>query len=263
MSGMFERRWTCHLRSYKWCKNMVGDITRNDLALYDHAAGDWWSGETRWIRTLQNMVPARLAFFEREIGGWTGLNVLDVGCAGGFMAEAIAARGASVRGVDPARQAIIAAQRHASGTSLRVSYDVGVGENLPYPDAVFDRVVCVDVLEHVGDVNGTIAEIARVLKPGGHFLFDTINRNAMARFVAITVAEDMVGILPRGTHDPHLFIKPRELRALLAAHGFAVGVFAGLGPVGLNSRFDPVFGTLPFTTVSYMGTAVRNANVVA
>ena len=128
----------------------------------------------------------------------TDLAVLDLGCAGGFMAEALATRGATVTGIDPAAQAINAARAHAAEAGLEIQYDVGVGEELPYDDAAFDVVVCVDVLEHVEDLTKVLAEVARVLKPGGLFLFDTINRNRLSRFVTITVAEDILRLLPQG-----------------------------------------------------------------
>ena len=159
---------------------------RNDLTIYDRVADQWWSDEVRWVRTLKNLVPGRLKWFDRHFE-WLGKDVLDLGCAGGFMAEAMAERGAGVIGIDPAAEAVAAARRHASAMSLTIRYDVGVGEALPYDAARFDAVVCVDVLEHVSDLSRVLAEVARVLRPGGLFLFDTINRNPIARLDTITV----------------------------------------------------------------------------
>ncbi|TVQ45561.1 MAG: 3-demethylubiquinone-9 3-O-methyltransferase [Gammaproteobacteria bacterium] len=225
---------------------------RNDLRIYDEVAEQWWSDDVRWIRTLKNLVPGRLSWFDRQID-WDGKAVLDLGCAGGFMAEALHARGAAVTGIDPAEQAIAAARAHAGDRAIR--YDVGVGEALPYPDASFDAVVCVDVLEHVSDLAQVLAEVARVLRPGGLFLFDTINRNPLSRLATITVAEDLLRLLPRGTHDPALYITPREMRQGLAHAGLVAGAFTGLGPRGINRRFDLTFGRLPLTTIMYMGIA--------
>jgi 2-polyprenyl-6-hydroxyphenyl methylase/3-demethylubiquinone-9 3-methyltransferase len=227
---------------------------RNDLTIYDRVAGNWWSDDIRWVRTLKNLVPGRLAWFDRQID-WQGRDVLDLGCAGGFMAEALAARGAQVTGIDPAEGAIAAARAHARSGGLRIGYDVGVGEALPYGDASFDAVVCVDVLEHVTDLHRVLAEVARSLRPGGLFLFDTINRNLLARLATITVAEDLLRLLPHGTHDPTMFIKPRELRAAMQGAGLVPGAITGLGPRGINRRFDLTFGPLPLTAILYMGTA--------
>ena len=227
---------------------------RNDLTIYDRVADRWWSDDIRWVRTLKNLVPGRLRWFDRQID-WQGKAVLDLGCAGGFMAEALAQRGADVTGIDPAAEAIDAARAHARQGDLRIGYDVGVGEALPYGTASFDAVVCVDVLEHVADLDKVLSEVARTLRPGGLFLFDTINRNPLARMATITIAEDLLRLLPRGTHDPAMFIKPAELRAAMQRAGLVPGAITGLGPRGINRRFDLTFGPLPMTAILYMGVA--------
>ena len=227
---------------------------RNDLTIYDRVADSWWSDDIRWVGTLKNLVPGRLAWFDRQID-WQGKTVLDLGCAGGFMAEALAARGAHVTGIDPAEGAIAAARVHACAQGLRIDYDVGVGEALPYDTASFVAVVYVDVLEYVSDLTRVLAEVARVLRPGGMFLFDTINRNPLAQLATITVAEDLLRLLPRGTHDPAMFIKPAELRAGLQGAGLVPGAVTGLGMRGINRRFDLTFGPLPMTAILYLGTA--------
>jgi len=229
-------------------------MTRNDLTIYDDAAAQWWSDDIRWVRTLKNLVPGRLSWMDDQID-WHGKAVLDLGCAGGFMAEALVARGAQVTGIDPADQAIEAARAHAAAEGHAITYDIGVGEALPYQPATFDAVVCVDVLEHVQDLPAVLAEAARVLRPGGLFLFDTINRNVLARLVTITIAENILRLLPRGTHDPALFIKPSEMRAAMTDAGLEPGPFTGLGPRGLTRRGDLTFGQLPLTTIQYMGLA--------
>lgn len=227
---------------------------RNDLTIYDKVAESWWSDDIRWVRTLKNLVPGRLSWFDRHIE-WQGKAVLDLGCAGGFMAEALAQRGAQVTGIDPAADAIDAARAHAREGGLRIGYDVGMGEALPYDTASFDAVVCVDVLEHVANLTKVLAEVARTLRPGGLFLFDTINRNPLARLATITIAEDVLRLLPRGTHDPAMFIKPTELRVAMQVAGLVPGATTGLGPSGINRRLDLTFGPMPLTAVLYMGVA--------
>ncbi|MEO1641558.1 MAG: bifunctional 2-polyprenyl-6-hydroxyphenol methylase/3-demethylubiquinol 3-O-methyltransferase UbiG [Pseudomonadota bacterium] len=233
---------------------------RNDLTIYDTVAAQWWSDDIRWVRTLKNMVPGRLRWFDRQID-WSGKAVLDLGCAGGFMAEALAERGATVTGIDPAAEAIAAAKAHAAEMGRDIRYDVGVGEALPYGEDAFDAVVCVDVLEHVQDLQQVINEVMRVLKPGGLFLYDTINRNPLARFATITMAEDVLRLLPKGTHDPAMFIKPAELHAAFDKAGLTRGPETGLGPRGVTRRFDLTFGPLPGKFIIYMGAASKPANV--
>jgi 2-polyprenyl-6-hydroxyphenyl methylase/3-demethylubiquinone-9 3-methyltransferase len=231
---------------------------RNNLQIYDDVAADWWSDEIRWVRTLKNLVPGRLKWFDRHFD-WEGKTVLDLGCAGGFMAEALDDKGAQVTGIDPAAQAVEAARTHADAARRDIRYNVGVGETLPYPANSFDAVVCVDVLEHVADLPKVLSEVARVLKPGGRFLYDTINRNPIARLATITVAEDVLGLLPKGTHDPAMFIKPEELNARLIEAGLTPGPQTGLGPRGINRRGDFTFGPLPLKTVIYLGYADKPA----
>ncbi len=229
---------------------------RNDLSIYNDVARQWWSDDIRWVRTLKNLVPARLSWFDRHFD-WQEKRVLDLGCAGGFMAEALDDRGAAVTGIDPADDAIAAARAHAAAMGRAIRYDVGVGESLPYADAAFDAVVCVDVLEHVSDLRTVLSEIARVLAPGGMFLYDTINRNILARIATITVAEDVLRLLPKGTHDPALFVRPGELRTGLETAGLIPGPVTGLGPRGVNRRGDITFGRLPLTAILYMGVASK------
>ncbi len=229
-------------------------MTRNDLTIYDRVADQWWSDDIRWVRTLKNLVPGRLRWFDRQID-WRCKDVLDLGCAGGFMAEALAQRGARVTGIDPAAAAIDAARIHALEGGLDIVYHTGVGEDLPYPAASFDAVVCVDVLEHVADLDKVLAEVTRTLRPGGMFLYDTINRNPLAKLATITMAEDVLRLLPRGTHDPAMFIKPDELRRAMLGAGLVPGKVTGLGPRGVNRRLDLTFGPLPLTAVLYMGVA--------
>jgi 2-polyprenyl-6-hydroxyphenyl methylase/3-demethylubiquinone-9 3-methyltransferase len=229
--------------------------TANDLEMYDAYADRWWSGEARWLRTLHNMVPARMRFFDRLVGDWHGLRVLDLGCGGGFMAEAMAAKGARVTGVDIAAEALAAARRHAEQQGLAIDYREGRGEALPFADAAFDVVVSCDALEHVEDLGRVLDEVARVVTPDGLFLFDTINRNPVASFVAVTMAERVLRMLPQGTHDPDLFIRPEDLARALERRGFEVGRFQGLGPTGVDRRGDLTFGLVPLTAVNYLGYA--------
>lgn len=227
---------------------------RNNLAIYD-APADWWDGKVRWVRTLRNLVPARFAFFDTIVADWRGKAVLDLGSGGGFMAEALALRGTIVTGIDPSESAVLAARRHAGAGDLSIDYHIGSGECLPFADGAFDMVVCVDVLEHVADLDRVIGEVRRVLRPDGLFLFDTINKTALASFVMVTVGETIIRLLPRGTHDPALFIRPDDLRQKLTAAGFALVRMAGLGPRGLDRRLDVTFGPLPTLAVQYIGAA--------
>ena len=227
---------------------------QNDLSLYDRHADHWWDGSQRWLRALQNLVTPRLAYFD-QVATWPGRMVLDLGCGGGFMSEALASRGADVVGVDPSYGAIAIATRHAASQGLAIRYLVGSGEDIPLASGSVDCVVCVDVLEHVRSLDHVLDEIRRVLRPGGLFLFDTINRTWIARFVIVFCGEQILRLLPRGTHDPAKFITLAELDAKLTARGFVDRAFAGLGPRGISRNFDVTFGRLPSMRIMYMGRA--------
>lgn len=227
----------------------------NDLSIYRTYATNWWDGSQRFLRHMHNLVPGRMRYFSTVVADWAGLTVLDVGCGGGFMAEVLARKGASVVGVDPCAAAVEAAREHARAQGLSIDYRIGSGEDMPVESATADCVVCVDVLEHVESVDRVLDEVRRVLKPGGIFLFDTINRTSLATFILVRLGESMVGGLPRGTHDPAKFIRPAELRAKLIVRGFDVGPFSGLAPTGIDRRLNFTFGRVPFLQIMYMGSA--------
>ena len=233
------------------------NMQRNDQALYQDHAETWWDGTKRFQRTLANQVYPRLKYFDRVAPDWAGLNVLDLGCGGGFMAEPLARRGAHVTGIDPSAASLEAARKHAESQGLDITYKQGVGEAIPLDLNSMDRVVCVDVLEHVQDVDKVLSEIRRVLRPNGLFLFDTVNRNWLSRLLAVTMVEDVLRVIPKNTHDADKFIRPTELCRLLESNGFTVKeTFVGMAPVWVNRRLDFVFGITPFKWIMYLGYAI-------
>jgi 2-polyprenyl-6-hydroxyphenyl methylase/3-demethylubiquinone-9 3-methyltransferase len=228
-----------------------------ESSVHDEYAEAWWQGSRYFLRMLANQVRARMAYFDRIAPGWEGLDTLDLGCGGGFMAEALAGRGARVVGIDPWNTVLRVARKHAQVSKLDIRYVAGAGESLPLDDNCMDRVVGVDVLEHVLDLPGVLAEIHRVLRPGGMFFFDTVNRTWAARLLAVKLLEDVTRIMPRGVHDPNKFIRPSELKAELEKLGFRVARMTGMGPVGINRRLEPLFGLLPSTAIMYLGHASK------
>ena len=254
-----------------------------DNDVYERLGESWWD-ETSPLNLLHGSVtPGRLAYFRgvlaRRLGPeLAGLTVLDIGCGGGFLSEEFAALGCQVTGVDPAPASVAAARAHAAARGLRIDYRVGAGERLPVADAAFDVACCCDVLEHVADPDRVIAETARVLKPGGLYLFDTINRTWRSRLFAIKLAQQwrLTRLTDVAFHDWDMFITPAELTVILTRHGLALGELTGLGararPVtvlrGLaaarrgritygefSRRLDA--GPVRSQAVSYMGYAVR------
>jgi 2-polyprenyl-6-hydroxyphenyl methylase / 3-demethylubiquinone-9 3-methyltransferase len=214
-----------------------------DNDIYNQPGDIWWDENQplHAIRTALN--PARLAYFTAAFAA-TGLDpagkvIIDVGCGGGLMAEEIARLGATVIGIDPSAASLATAREHAAASCLAIDYRVGSGEHIPAADACADAAYCVDVLEHVADLDAVIAETARVLKPGGLYLFDTINRTRLSKFVVIKLSQDWSATawMPPGLHDWEQFITPAELGRCLARHDLRqhdlTGMLPGVSPPAL------------------------------
>ncbi|MCE5241864.1 MAG: bifunctional 2-polyprenyl-6-hydroxyphenol methylase/3-demethylubiquinol 3-O-methyltransferase UbiG, partial [Desulfobacteraceae bacterium] len=186
---------------------------------YESHGHTWWADDAPldYSSLRYCMNPVRYGYFKRKLAEIQppGNTVLDVGCGGGFLSEEFARDGYRVTGIDPAGASIEAARRHASAHRLDIDYRGGRGEALPFPDASFDIVVCCDVLEHVDAPGPVIREISRVLKDGGIFFYDTLNRTWFSKIAAIKVWQDWARLCQPGTHVWEMFIKPAELVALL------------------------------------------------
>jgi 2-polyprenyl-6-hydroxyphenyl methylase/3-demethylubiquinone-9 3-methyltransferase len=206
-----------------------------DSHFFSAWADTWWSKDSM-MNPLKSFNPLRFAYFDPYVtDGWQGTRVLDVGCGGGFTTEYLTERGAVVSGVDPSVKLVGAARKHAEDTGKKIDYQVGTGEELPYPDNTFDIVTCVDVLEHVASPATSVREIHRVLKPGGRFLYDTINRTLRSRIVMIWLPERILGIVPKGAHDWRDFITPAEMDTYLKTAGFTpIGEGRGIAIRGQN-----------------------------
>lgn len=189
--------------------------------IYQLRGHDWWSEDASFdILSLRYcMNPVRYGYFRRGLQQlcFPGKALLDVGCGGGFLAEEFARDGFFVTGIDPADRSIEAAQKHAAENNLKIEYRVGKGEALPFPDASFDIVACCDVLEHVDDPGVVISEVARTLKPGGVFCYDTVNRTWLSKVALIKISQEwsFTNWTEPNVHVWEKFIKPAELIALM------------------------------------------------
>ena len=199
-----------------------------ELAKFSALAHRWWDPESEF-RPLHEINPLRLAHIERLAGGLEGKRALDVGCGGGILAEAMAARGARVLGIDLADKPVKVAMIHAAETSSPVDYRVVSAEALAgeMPGA-FDVVTCMEMLEHVPDPPSTVRACARLARPGGHVFFSTINRNPKSFLLAIVGAEYVLNLLPRGTHEYARFIRPSELSRACREAGLEVTDLTGM-----------------------------------
>ena len=170
-----------------------------EISKFDAAAPRWWDPDGEF-RPLHDLNPARLDYIEAH-AGLAGRQVLDVGCGGGLLAEGMARRGATVTGIDLAEEALTVARLHALESGVEVEYRLEAVESLATTrPASFDLVTCLEMLEHVPDPAAIVAALARVVRPGGHIVCSTINRNARSFALAIVGAEYLLRILPMGTH---------------------------------------------------------------
>ena len=189
-----------------------------EIAKFDAAAPRWWDPDGEF-RPLHDLNPARLDYIEAR-AGLAGRQVLDVGCGGGLLAEGMARRGARVLGIDLAPEALAVARLHALETGVAVEYRQVAVETLAESAAAgFDVVTCLEMLEHVPDPSAIVAALARLVRPGGHVIVSTINRNAKAFALAIVGAEYVMRLLPMGTHRYARLIRPSELSRWARAAG--------------------------------------------
>lgn len=184
-----------------------------ELAHFSRLASHWWDADGDF-RTLHDINPVRLAWIE-EIAGLSGQRILDVGCGGGLLSEAMAQRGATVTGIDMSRESLAVARLHLlESAPLQVDYRELSAEHLAgQATESFDVVTCMELLEHVPDPALLVRSCATLARPGGNVLFSTINRTARSFATAIVGAEYVSGLVPRGTHRYSQLIRPSELDA--------------------------------------------------
>ena len=203
---------------------MVSAPLSADIGSFQQHGSAFWDVQGPY-RTLHQINPARLQFVERFVV-LSGLRVLDVGCGGGILSEALAERGASVLGIDLAESALQAAEAHRAGQA--VEYRLGASRETAARGEVFDVVTCMEMLEHVADPAAVLRDIHALLKPGGWAFFSTINRTLKARLGAVYAAEYLLHLVPQGTHQYDWFIKPAELSRMAERAGLTPVAFCGM-----------------------------------
>ena len=203
---------------------MVSAPLSADIGSFQQHGSAFWDVQGPY-RTLHQINPARLQFVERFVV-LSGLRVLDVGCGGGILSEALAERGASVLGIDLAESALQAAEAHRAGQA--VEYRLESSRETAARGEVFDVVTCMEMLEHVADPAAVLRDIHALLKPGGWAFFSTINRTLKARLGAVYAAEYVLRLVPQGTHQYDGFIRPAELSRMAERAGLTPVAFCGM-----------------------------------
>ncbi|HUO82292.1 MAG TPA: bifunctional 2-polyprenyl-6-hydroxyphenol methylase/3-demethylubiquinol 3-O-methyltransferase UbiG [Gammaproteobacteria bacterium] len=203
------------------------NVDAAEVARFEALAARWWDPRGEF-RALHDINPLRLAYIDTR-ASLAGRAVVDVGCGGGLLTEAMARAGAQVTGIDRSPGALAVARQHAESSGITVRYEAASPEELAEREAGrFDVVTCLELLEHVPRPEEAVAACARLAKPDGQVFFSTINRNPKSFLLALVGAEYVLGLVPKGTHEYARFIQPSELGRWARAAGLEVAGETGL-----------------------------------
>ncbi len=228
------------------------NVDPQEVAKFSDLAHRWWDPSSEF-KPLHEINPLRLGWID-HLAPVSARKVLDVGCGGGILAEAMAQRGGKVKGIDLSERALKVAALHQLESKVAVDY-----ENIPAEELAarepgqYDIVTCMELLEHVPDPVSTVAACAALAAPGGHLFFSTINRNPKSYLFAIIGAEYILRMLPRGTHDYARFIKPSELAQFCRAAGLEIRAITGM----TYNPITKVYALGPDSDVNYIVHAVK------
>ena len=231
------------------------NVDPQEIAKFEALASRWWDRSSEF-RPLHDINPLRANYID-EHSPVAGQQLVDVGCGGGILAEAMAQRGADVTGIDMGEAPLAVAKLHQQESGVEVDYQQSTAEQLAEREAgTYDIVCCLEMLEHVPDPGSVIAACAALARPGGALYFSTINRNPKAFAFAIVGAEHILQLLPAGTHEYAKFIKPSELASWIRDAGLVLDDMTGLtyNPLTKHYRLNP-----RDVSVNYLVRAVKPA----
>ncbi|MFA5914834.1 MAG: bifunctional 2-polyprenyl-6-hydroxyphenol methylase/3-demethylubiquinol 3-O-methyltransferase UbiG [Burkholderiales bacterium] len=225
-----------------------------ELAKFSELAHRWWDPSSEF-KPLHEINPLRLGWID-GIAALKGKSVVDVGCGGGILAEAMAKLDARVKGIDLSEKALKVAMLHLLESRLDVNYEEISAEHLAEREpGQYDALTCMEMLEHVPDPASTVDACAKLVKPGGHVFFSTINRNPKSYLFAVIGAEYVLRLLPRGTHEYAKFLKPSELARYCRAAGLTLKSVIGMS----YNPLTKVYALNNDASVNYLMHCVRDA----
>lgn len=215
----------------------IHNVDQSEIAKFEKLASRWWDPLSEF-KPLHDINPLRLDYIDTR-AGLAGKKVVDVGCGGGILSEAMALRGAAVTGIDMGEAPLKVAALHLLESGAEVDYRYMSAEQLAAQEpGMYDVVTCMELLEHVPDPTSVVNACAQLVKPGGHVFFSTINRNLKAYLFAVIGAEYILKLLPAGTHDYSRFIRPAELDAWSRHAGLKVRELTGMSYNPLTKRYS-------------------------
>ena len=219
--------------------SVEANVDAAEIEKFQSIASRWWDRESEF-KPLHDINPLRVSYIEKQARGLAGKDILDVGCGGGILTEALAQKGARVTGIDMAELSLKVARLHLHESGLEIDYKLSTVEAFANDnEPIYDIVTCLEMLEHVPDPASVISAACRLLKPGGQLILSTLNRNPKSFALAVLGAEYILGLLPRGTHEYRKFIKPSELAAVLRANGLRVDDISGISYNPISKSYTP------------------------
>lgn len=229
------------------------NIDLKELEKFSSRANQWWDADGEF-KTLHDINPVRLNYVTKHVS-LKDSRIMDIGCGGGIFAEAMAKQGALVTGLDASKENIEIASQHATDKQLDIIYSVSTAENYAedHIDS-FDVITCMELLEHVPNPASIIQAASKMIKPGGHVIFSTINRNIKAYILAVLTGEYLLKLLPKGTHQYEKFIRPSELVAWCKDNNLEMNDLAGM-------QYNPLSGHCSLNTqpdVNYLLDTIAN-----
>ncbi len=214
----------------------TSNVDPEEIKKFEDMASRWWDLEGEF-KPLHQINPLRLNYVLEGSNGLFGKRVLDVGCGGGILAESMANEGANVTGLDMGKEPLEVARLHALETGTKLTYvQSTIEEHVKDNQGLYDVVTCMEMLEHVPDPLSVIKSCEKLIKPGGHVYFSTLNRNLKSYLFAIVGAEQVLKIVPKGTHHHEKFIKPSELLSMIDKTHLTERGITGL-------HYNPIIGS--------------------
>jgi 2-polyprenyl-6-hydroxyphenyl methylase/3-demethylubiquinone-9 3-methyltransferase len=206
----------------------TANVDQTEIDKFTAIASRWWDLEGEF-KPLHQINPLRVSYILSHVRGLANKTVLDIGCGGGILAEALALNGAEVTGIDVAAESLEVAKLHGLESGVKVNYElVAAEEKAASHSGEFDVVTCLEMLEHVPDPASIVKAAASLVKPGGYVFFSTLNRHPKAYLMAILGAEYLLNLVPKGTHDYRKFIKPSELMRMIDGTDLVIQDATGL-----------------------------------
>jgi 2-polyprenyl-6-hydroxyphenyl methylase/3-demethylubiquinone-9 3-methyltransferase len=210
------------------------NVDAKEVDKFEALAHRWWDMDSEF-KPLHDINPLRLHYIEQNSGGLEGKKVIDIGCGGGILSESIARQGAKVTGIDMGEAPLSVAELHSLEMGVEIDYQKITAEEIAdQQEGQYDIVTCMEMLEHVPAPSSVIAACSKLVKPGGHVFFSTINRNPKAFALAIVGAEYVLNMLPKGTHEYGKFIRPSELETWARHQGLELNDVSGM-------TYNPLF----------------------